>query len=53
MSPYDQDECCPRFAPQPWDETEFTWNNRLFVKDRVTSCLHIPLNFGAVMCISR
>ncbi|MFH0908472.1 MAG: hydrolase [bacterium] len=49
MSPYDQHECCPRFDPQPWDETEFTWNNRRFVKDRVTSFLHIPLNFGAVM----
>ncbi len=49
MSPYDQDECCPRFDPQPWDKTEFTWENRRFVKDRVTSFLHIPLNFGAVM----
>lgn len=49
MSPYDQDECCPRFDPQPWDETEFTWEKRRFVKDRVTSFLHIPLNFGAVM----
>jgi len=49
MSPYDQHECCPRFDPQPWDETEFAWNNKRFVKDRVTSFLHIPLNFGAVM----
>lgn len=49
MSPYDQQECCPRFDPQPWDKTEFTWNNRHFVKDRVTCFLHIPLNFGAVM----
>lgn len=49
MSPYDQKECCPRFDPSPWDGTEFTWDNRRFVKDRVTSFLHIPLNFGAVM----
>ena len=49
MSPYDKDECCPRFDPEPWDETEFTWENRRFVRDRVTSVLHIPLNFGAVM----
>lgn len=49
MSPYDQDECCPRFDPQPWDGTEFTWKNRLFVKDRVSTFLRIPLNFGAVM----
>ena len=49
MSPYDQRECCPRFDPRPWDETEVVWSNRRFVKDRVTSVLHIPLNFGAVM----
>ena len=49
MSPYDKDECCPRFDPQPWDETEFTWDRKRFVKDRVTSFLHIPLNFGGVM----
>ena len=49
MSPYDEHECCPRFDPQPWDEAEFTWDRKRFVKDRVTSFLHIPLNFGAVM----
>ena len=49
MSPYDEQECCPRFDPQPWDETEFTWDNKRFVQDRVTSFLHIPLNFGGVM----
>lgn len=49
MSPYDQLECCPRFDPQPWDESEFTWDKRLFVKDLVISFLHIPLNYGAVM----
>jgi hypothetical protein len=41
--------CCPRFNPEPWDEKSFTWENRRFVQDRVTSFLHIPLNFGAVM----
>ena len=43
------DECCPRFDPDSWDEKELVWENKLFVKDRVTSFLHIPLNFGAVM----
>jgi len=41
--------CCPRFNPQPWDEKEVTFKDRLFVKDRVKSFLHIPLNFGKVM----
>ncbi|MBU0678828.1 MAG: hypothetical protein KJ626_12015 [Verrucomicrobia bacterium] len=43
------DQCCQKFNPEPWDDKTFTWENKLFVKDRVTSLLHIPLNFGAVM----
>ena len=48
---YEQSEtgCCPRFDPQPWEEKEVTFEDRLFVKDHVTSFLHIPLNFGKVM----
>ena len=49
MSPYNEQECCPRFDPQPWERATYTWEERLFVKDRVTSLLHIPLNYGAVM----
>jgi len=48
---YEQSEtgCCPRFNPKPWDEKEVTWQDRLFLKDHVTSFLHIPLNFMKVM----
>jgi len=42
-------ECCPRFDPMPWNDKEFIWENKRFVKDRVTSFFHIPLNFGSVM----
>lgn len=42
------EECCPRFDPAPWDEKEVTWQDRMFVKDRVTSLFHVPLNYGAV-----
>jgi len=49
MSKKKTDECCPRFDPKPWDEATLTWEGRRFVKDRVTSFLHIPLNFGMVM----
>lgn len=49
MCPYDQQGCCPRFDPAPWEDAELAWDNRLFVKDRVVSFLHIPLNYGAVM----
>lgn len=41
--------CCPRFEPGPWDGKEVTFQDKLFVKDRVRSFLHIPLNFGRVM----
>ncbi len=41
--------CCPRFDPKPWDEKEITWKNKLFLKDRVISFFHIPLNFGKVI----
>ena len=49
MSKSNLDECCPRFDPEPWDGKELRWQDKRFVKDRVTSFLHIPLNFGAVM----
>jgi hypothetical protein len=41
--------CCPRFNPEPWDEKEIKFQDRLFIKDHVRSFLHIPLNFGKVM----
>lgn len=49
MSAKNPDECCPRFNPEPWDDKILMWENRRFVKDRVRSIFHIPLNFGAVM----
>jgi hypothetical protein len=39
--------CCDPFDPEPWKDKEITWNNRLFVKDHVTSFMHIPLNMGS------
>jgi hypothetical protein len=49
MTNADTAECCPRFDPGPWDGKELSWKDRKFVKDRVRSFLHIPLNFGSVM----
>lgn len=42
-------ECCPRFDPEPWEDKEIKWEGKQFLQDRVTSFLHIPLNFGSVM----
>ena len=41
--------CCPRFNPEPWQEKKITWEDKFFVKDRVKSIFHIPINFGRVM----
>ena len=41
--------CCKRFDPNPWQETEVSFQDRRFVKDRVTSFFHVPLNYGKVM----
>ncbi|MDQ1256679.1 MAG: hypothetical protein QG656_1278 [Candidatus Hydrogenedentes bacterium] len=49
MAERKEDVCCPRFVPESWDDKELLWQDRRFVKDRVTSVLHIPLNFGKVM----
>ena len=40
--------CCARFDPGPWDEKEITWEGKKFVKARVRSFFHVPLNFAAV-----
>jgi hypothetical protein len=39
--------CCEPFDPTPWQNKEITWKNKLFVKDHITSFLHIPLNMGS------
>ncbi len=44
-----ENECCPKFNPEPWNEKEIIWENKKFVTDRVCSFFHIPLNFGRVM----
>ena len=38
--------CCPPFDPAPWSDQELVWKDKVFVKDHVTSFLHVPLNFG-------
>ena len=41
--------CCEQFDPAPWQDKEITWQDKIFVKDHVTSFLHIPLNFGKIV----
>ncbi len=39
--------CCEPFDPKPWEDKKIVWKNKIFVKDHVTSFLHIPLNMGS------
>ncbi len=41
--------CCKRFDPKQWNERKVKFNQMLFIKDRVKSIFHIPLNFSKVM----
>lgn len=38
--------CCDPFDPEPWQDKEVVWKDKLFVKDHVICFLHIPLNMG-------
>lgn len=41
--------CCEPFEPGPWQDKEITWKDKVFVKDRVKSVAHIPVNMGKVV----
>lgn len=38
--------CCEPFNPEPWQDKEISWHDKIFVKDHVTSLFHIPVNMG-------
>lgn len=38
--------CCDPFDPEPWQDKEIVWKDKVFVKDHVKSFLHIPLDMG-------
>ncbi len=48
---YDNKEtaCCARLDEARWDNQEFVWKDKPFVKDHIREFLHVPLNFGSVM----
>ena len=41
--------CCERFNPEPWQDKEIIWKDKIFVKDSVRSFMHIPLNMGKII----
>jgi len=49
MSTPSATECCPPFDPRPWDDQQFVWENKSFIKASVKTFMFMPLNFGGVM----
>jgi hypothetical protein len=41
--------CCEPFNPEPWQEKEIVWDNKIFVKDRVRNFMYIPMDMGKVI----
>ena len=41
--------CCPPFDPATFQEKEITWAGKTFVKERVHSIFHVPLDMGRRM----
>jgi len=36
------EECCPKFNPDKWDEKTFNWENEAFIKESIPTFFHIP-----------
>jgi hypothetical protein len=36
-------ECCPDFDPKAWNEKEFDWKNKLFIRGTMPQFMHMPL----------
>ena len=43
------EECCPKFDPTLWEDKILEWENKKFIKDKVFTLFHIPINFGSVI----
>ncbi len=35
-------ECCPQFEVEKWDKKTFTWENKLFLREPLSTFFHIP-----------
>jgi len=38
----DNNECCPKFNPDKWDQKTFDWVNKPFIKETVPTFFHMP-----------
>ncbi len=35
-------DCCPEFNVEKWDNKEYNWDNKLFMKETIPTFFHIP-----------
>jgi hypothetical protein len=42
------EECCPKFDPAPWDGKVLEWENKKFIKGKVFTLFFMPVNFVSV-----
>ena len=35
-------ECCPEFNPEKWNEQTHYWDNKQFIKESIPTLFHIP-----------
>jgi hypothetical protein len=40
--PADEVNCCPVFDPARWNEKEYTWENKMFIRGTMPQVLHYP-----------
>jgi hypothetical protein len=38
--------CCPPFDPATWEDQEVVWRDHLFLKERIRTLFHVPLDLG-------
>jgi len=43
------ENCCPEFVPEPWDDKIHEWNDKPFIKGQVFTLFYMPMNFGTVI----
>ena len=49
MTEKNEEICCPKFDPKPWDGKELNCDKKRFIKDKVFTVFFMPINFGSVM----
>jgi len=49
MSELNEEICCPKFDPKPWEDKTIEWKNKRFVKEKVFTLFYMPIGFGSKM----